>query len=203
MQIYPKKGKEKFASLLFAIPTAVLVGHKAGAFAPRMTQGSSNSWGYVMRRVRLGGGGACTLFGEDVVSFVNNGVNMDWENVCELDSDEHGSTNGAGLGDSDCMWRLGDPQVNFEATDPSDLAEFLQSEMSMAGEEALIGGMEMPAAGEDVSAASEEMDEENNGGQSRGCQAGRASRNSKRHLSLIFGLIALCFWRRRDAALSF
>ena len=48
------------------------------------------------------GGGARNSFGMD---YDRNGKR--WANVCELDSDQDGFTNGEELGDPNCQWRRG------------------------------------------------------------------------------------------------
>lgn len=51
-------------------------------------------------------GGAVNSFGYDVSMNLVNGQ-AQWEQVCQLDSDLDGYTNGVELGDADCVWRIG------------------------------------------------------------------------------------------------
>lgn len=51
-------------------------------------------------------GGAVNAFGYDVLLSLQNG-NVDWNAVCDLDSDGDGLSNGVELGDEECMWTNG------------------------------------------------------------------------------------------------
>ena len=110
----------------------------ASAFAPRVTQVPSNNWGCALCHVSAAGGGPRTVFGQDVFQFARAGTNMNWEDVCALDSDGDGATNGAELGDPDCAWRRGDAPIMFMPTDPNDPndtpAEMMTGGEEMAGE---------------------------------------------------------------------
>ena len=54
------------------------------------------------------GGGPRTPFGRDVNRTLVDG-DVDWQAICDLDSDGDGFTNGEELGDPDCNWSEGDP----------------------------------------------------------------------------------------------
>jgi len=54
------------------------------------------------------GGGPRNAFGLDVEETMVDG-NVDWEAICNLDSDGDGYTNGEELGDPDCAWVEGTP----------------------------------------------------------------------------------------------
>merc|ERR1711894_142300 len=51
------------------------------------------------------GGGPRNQFGQDFKSY---GSKWDLENLCKMDSDGDGRTNGEELGDPDCVWTSGD-----------------------------------------------------------------------------------------------
>ncbi len=63
-------------------------------------------------------------FGEDTKMSLL-GSRIQWPQLCALDSDLDGWTNGAELGDSDCNWqvgdgRIGDPSAVTRPADPAD-----------------------------------------------------------------------------------
>ena len=106
-------------SLLGTAALSLLIAD-AFAFAPRTTQVPNNQWGCALCHQSPAGGGARTDFGEQVFMFARDGQNMKWEDVCALDSDGDGATNGSELGDPDCAWRRGDAPLMFMPTDPND-----------------------------------------------------------------------------------
>ena len=65
-------------------------------------------------------------FGKD---FSN--ASMIWtKEVCEMDSDEDGATNGEELGDPCCEWKIGDTPKNNKATDPGSLDSFSEDQLA-------------------------------------------------------------------------
>ena len=73
--------------------------------------------------VNAAGGGARNLFGVD---FGRNGQN--WQNICPLDSDMDGFTNGAELNDPDCVWRPGRIFNRNDQSRPGDANDMTEPE---------------------------------------------------------------------------
>lgn len=72
------------------------------------------------------GGGARTAFGEDVRANVSiGGMEFFWADVCNLDSDGDGQTNGEELGDPCCIWdNTGtDPSRMMAVSLPGDMTD--------------------------------------------------------------------------------
>ena len=61
------------------------------------------------------------VFGVDSQAVLTDGV-LDWDALCDLDSDSDGLTNGLELGDSDCTWQVGDdnPGTTEDVSLPGD-----------------------------------------------------------------------------------
>lgn len=142
------------SAFLVGASTLCLLISQSFAFAPRVTQVPNNQWGCALCHVSPAGGGARTVFGEQIFMFARDGQNSKWEEVCDRDADGDGATNGAELGDPSCAWRTGDPNPDAMVTDPND-AESFPEEVSGGAEAAgeIIAG-EVPAgegvAGEGV-----------------------------------------------------
>lgn len=66
-----------------------------------------------------GGGGPRNLFGRDVGNNVVGGIPI-WEDICPLDSDNDGATNGEELADPMCAWRFGQPSPPGTTYDPAN-----------------------------------------------------------------------------------
>jgi hypothetical protein len=62
---------------------------------------------------------AWNSFGDDVKANLA-GELPDWAAICDLDSDEDGATNGAELGDVDCVWVKGDGNPAGDVFHPGD-----------------------------------------------------------------------------------
>ncbi|CAL8086686.1 unnamed protein product [Calicophoron daubneyi] len=59
------------------------------------------------------GGGPLNSFGEDYIRYES------WEDICRLDSDKDGRTNGEELGDPNCVWTPGStPERETDITHP-------------------------------------------------------------------------------------
>ena len=69
--------------------------------------------------VNPNGGGARNLFGQSYETAVVDGRGS-WSDICGLDADEDGFTNGQELLDPDCMWSAGDSTPAGEQSNPSD-----------------------------------------------------------------------------------
>ncbi|MEL6548362.1 MAG: hypothetical protein AAFQ82_27310 [Myxococcota bacterium] len=89
-----------------------------------------------------GGGTPRNAFGLDVESRLVGGTlgDVDWDAVCDLDSDGDGFTNGEELGDPDCVWTESDGSLGTVASLPGSAESF-------PGEEGDVG--EMLEAAED------------------------------------------------------
>ncbi|KAJ8320050.1 hypothetical protein KUTeg_001637 [Tegillarca granosa] len=73
---------------------------------------NGSPWGGV-GHVRQGGGGPRNKFGLDYARY------RDWRQICQLDSDGDGRTNGEELGDPQCVWTGGPaPATNAPITHP-------------------------------------------------------------------------------------
>ncbi|KAG9408105.1 a1-alpha2 repression [Aphanomyces cochlioides] len=73
-----------------------------------------------------GGGGPCNEFG---LAFMNH--RSTWsEELCNLDSDGDGATNGEELGDPCCVWKFGDtPSRSTLLSHPGEPNEFTRAEL--------------------------------------------------------------------------
>ena len=76
-----------------------------------------------------GGGSLRNAFGSDVEDTLTGGPPLDlavvdWPSVCRKDSDDDGASNGAELGDPNCVWQTGDPPPPPPLYDPADPSVF-------------------------------------------------------------------------------
>ena len=92
------------------------------------------------------GGGPRTPFGRDVNRTLDDD-DVDWQAICDLDSDGDGFTNGEELGDPDCSWSEGDPAPsdNFPSN-PGEADSFPAADVAVT-----IEGPESAQAGESIS----------------------------------------------------
>ena len=90
-------------------------------------------------------------FGRDVQSNLSpNRSRFEWSDLCDLDSDNDGATNGLELGDPDCD---GTPTPGLQVFWPGDATS--TPDLPMGGEPAPAAGEPVPAAGEPAPAAGE------------------------------------------------
>ncbi|MEE3200331.1 MAG: hypothetical protein VX254_09905, partial [Planctomycetota bacterium] len=91
------------------------------------------------------GGGPRTPFGRDVNRTLVNG-DVDWQAICDLDSDGDGFTNGEELGDPDCGWSEGDPAPSDDfPSNPGEADSFPAADVAVT-----IEGPESAEAGEGI-----------------------------------------------------
>ncbi|MFP6633382.1 MAG: DUF11 domain-containing protein, partial [Planctomycetota bacterium] len=92
------------------------------------------------------GGGPRTAFGRDVERTLVNG-DVDWQAICDLDSDRDGFTNGEELGDPACGWVEGEPAPSDDfPSNPGEADSFPAPDMVVT-----IEGPESVQPGENVS----------------------------------------------------
>ena len=178
----------KAASLTVGLSS--LFALNASAFDARVNQVPNNMWGCALCHVNPGGAGPRTVFGEDVFMFARDGINMNWGEVCNLDSDGDGATNGTELGDPECAWGIGAENPDAMVTDPNDPASgaVMTGIPSMAGEE--MAGEEM--AGEEM-AGDAMTTEDGEASSDEGC-----TQTSSRSPLLIWFILASFFMIRRQ-----
>jgi hypothetical protein len=126
------------ALLALSLPLcfSALILDEANAFPGRESQVPNNQWGCGLCHQSAGGGGARTVFGEDVKSFGTDGANVSWAALCDRDSDGDGFSNSIELGDPDCTWMIGDPDPSAMVTNPNDAESAPSTEApEPAGEE--------------------------------------------------------------------
>jgi hypothetical protein len=84
-------------------------------------------WGTTCQLCHLsaGGGGALSVFGQDVKKYLTPEGFPNWEIISQLDSDGDSYSNGHELGDLDGMWKPGGSVSPFgTVTNPSDPESF-------------------------------------------------------------------------------
>lgn len=92
------------------------------------------------------GGGPLSSFGRDVEETLVNG-DVDWQAICNLDSDADGFTNGEELGDPGCGWNEGDPSPSDDfPSNPGEADSFPAPDIAVT-----IEGPESTQAGEIIS----------------------------------------------------
>ena len=86
--------------------------------------------------VNPNGGGPRNSFGSQFGSLFF--LDRTWANLCALDADQGGFTNGQELGDPDCDWRIGDPTL-VSVSDSNDADDRPKTQ---GGDGVAIGGAE-------------------------------------------------------------
>ena len=191
-------------SLIFGIAMLILMqSTKSEAFNGREDQVPNNQWDCGICHQNSSGGGARTVFGEDVKSFGSDGLNVSWVGICDRDSDGDGFTNGQELGDPDCIWMIGDPSPEAMVTDPRDPESYpadRQDQEIAAGENAAgESAAGETAAGE--SAAGEVANEDNNSEESMdsaddGCDMS-PKRGREGWILMLLSILGVIIFRRR------
>jgi MYXO-CTERM domain-containing protein len=136
---YMEKKMKNFFIILCATGFTFSISNQADARAFRLSQIPNNQWGCAACHSSPSGGGR-NSFGRDVEQYASYaGAQFEnWSDVCLLDSDGDGATNGQELGDPNCMWSTGNPNpMSAEITNPAD-ANSVPTEVPMGGE--MMGG---------------------------------------------------------------
>ena len=117
----------------------VMVAHAEPEFVAQipnaMNVPTASAFGCDLCHTSAGGGGNRNPFGND--AFLHHrGRTVNWSNLCPLDSDGDGFTNGQELADPECQWVTGNTDPLGEVSHPGDANSVLTEIAPEAGMEA-------------------------------------------------------------------